>query len=303
MQILISTFGAYTILQIDGKLLLGEGDVLLKRSLDACIEKGRKKFILDATYLPYLDSGGLGELVRSSTSIRRAGGEMWICNSNKRLTDLLTITKLLTVFSFCDSIEDVIADASVTFVSFPCPVYDCGGSGRSPHNIEGEYIYRCARCLASFPSFIQRNPDTGAIEARISSIHMFTDRYQRYDTVTLTLGRPHEVSIRPCLDLFVLDDIKKAWRTIQLPRRVVFTLHWISRMSLPGIDGLLQLCAPEDEDSKGVILADNLDEKVVPLLPDSPLIFRDSRLAAVAALGDMSDIAVHPLIVLGQPAH
>jgi anti-sigma B factor antagonist len=90
--------GDVTILDVEGKILLGEGDVQLKRKIDELIEGGKTKLVLNLAQVPYMDSGGLGEIVRSYTTVKRAGGELKLLNATKRISDLLTITKLITVF-------------------------------------------------------------------------------------------------------------------------------------------------------------------------------------------------------------
>jgi len=90
--------GDVTILDVEGKILLGEGDVQLKRKIDELIERGETKLLLNLANVPYMDSGGLGEIVRSYTTVKRAGGDLKLLNATKRISDLLTITKLITVF-------------------------------------------------------------------------------------------------------------------------------------------------------------------------------------------------------------
>ena len=95
--------GDVTILDVEGKILLGEGDVQLKRKIDELIERKENKLLLNLANVPYMDSGGLGEIVRSYTTVKRAGGELKLLNATKRISDLLTITKLITVFEIYDN--------------------------------------------------------------------------------------------------------------------------------------------------------------------------------------------------------
>ncbi len=95
--------GDVTILDVEGKILLGEGDVQLKRKIDELIERKENKLLLNLANVPYMDSGGLGEIVRSYTTVKRAGGELKLLNATKRISDLLTITKLITVFEIFES--------------------------------------------------------------------------------------------------------------------------------------------------------------------------------------------------------
>jgi anti-sigma B factor antagonist len=94
--------GDVTVLVVEGKILLGEGDVQLKRKIDELIDRNETKILVNLANVPYMDSGGLGEIVRSYTTVKRAGGELKLLNATKRISDLLTITKLITVFEIFD---------------------------------------------------------------------------------------------------------------------------------------------------------------------------------------------------------
>jgi anti-sigma B factor antagonist len=100
--------GDVTILDVEGKILLGEGDVQLKRKIDELIERKETKLLLNLANVPYMDSGGLGEIVRSYTTVKRAGGELKLLNATKRINDLLTITKLITVFEIFENEADAV---------------------------------------------------------------------------------------------------------------------------------------------------------------------------------------------------
>jgi anti-sigma B factor antagonist len=100
--------GDVTILDVDGKILLGEGDVQLKRKIDELIERKETKLVINLANVPYMDSGGLGEIVRSYTTVKRAGGELKLLNATKRISDLLTITKLITVFEVFETEPDAV---------------------------------------------------------------------------------------------------------------------------------------------------------------------------------------------------
>lgn len=96
------------ILDIDGKILLGEGDVQLRETIQKLTQAGHKKLLLNLANVPYVDSAGLGEMVRSYTTVARDGGKLKLLNATKRLQDLLTITKLITVFDHYESEEEAI---------------------------------------------------------------------------------------------------------------------------------------------------------------------------------------------------
>jgi anti-sigma B factor antagonist len=100
--------GDVTILDLKGKMTLGEGDELLKDKINSLIHQGQKKLLLNLEGVPYIDSAGLGEIVRTYTTVSRQGGNLKLVNLTKRITDLLSITKLLTVFETFDSESEAL---------------------------------------------------------------------------------------------------------------------------------------------------------------------------------------------------
>jgi anti-sigma B factor antagonist len=95
--------GDVTVLDLKGKMTLGEGDELLKDKINSLIHQGQKKLLLNLEGGPYIDRAGLGEIVRTYTTVSRQGGNLKLVNLTKRITVLLSITKLLTVFETFDS--------------------------------------------------------------------------------------------------------------------------------------------------------------------------------------------------------
>ena len=95
--------GDVTILDMDGKVTIGEGSVALRSAIRRLLEEGKKKILLNLGGVGYVDSSGIGELVSSYTTIGREGGQLKLLNLTQKIQDLLGITKLLTVF---DTYED-----------------------------------------------------------------------------------------------------------------------------------------------------------------------------------------------------
>ena len=108
MQISERVLGDVMVLDLKGKITLGEGDELLKDKVNSLVNQGHRKIILNLADVPYLDSAGLGEVVRAYTTVSRQGGNLKLLNLTKRITDLLAITKLLTVFETFDSEADAL---------------------------------------------------------------------------------------------------------------------------------------------------------------------------------------------------
>jgi anti-sigma B factor antagonist len=112
MQIEERSAGDVVVLDLKGKMTLGEGDELLRDKINSLVQQGRRKVVLNLEQVPYIDSAGLGEIVRTYTTIKRQDGSMKLLNLTKRITDLLAITKLLTVFDTYDSEADAVRSFS-----------------------------------------------------------------------------------------------------------------------------------------------------------------------------------------------
>jgi len=108
MQIEERSAGEVTLLDLKGKMTLGEGDELLKDKVNSLTNQGKRKIVLNLADVPYIDSAGLGEIVRTYTTVTREGGQLKLLNLTKRITDLLAITKLLTVFETYDNEADAV---------------------------------------------------------------------------------------------------------------------------------------------------------------------------------------------------
>ena len=91
-----------TIVDLSGRITLGEGSVILRDTVREVIGQGNKKILLNLGDVTYIDSSGIGELVSAFTSVRNQGGELKLLNLTKKVHDLLQITKLYTVFDIKD---------------------------------------------------------------------------------------------------------------------------------------------------------------------------------------------------------
>lgn len=114
MQIEQRAVSDVIVLDLKGKITLGEGDELLKDKVNSLLNQGYKKVVLNLAGVPYIDSAGLGEIVRTYTTVSRQGGSLKLLNLTKRITDLLSITKLLTVFETFESEGDAVRSFSVS---------------------------------------------------------------------------------------------------------------------------------------------------------------------------------------------
>jgi anti-sigma B factor antagonist len=90
--------GDVVVLDISGRITLGEGNVVLREIVRDLADKGNKRIVLNLGDVNYIDSSGVGELVKTHTTIRSKGGELKLTNLNKRVHDLLQMTRLSAVF-------------------------------------------------------------------------------------------------------------------------------------------------------------------------------------------------------------
>jgi anti-sigma B factor antagonist len=100
--------GEVVILDLIGKITIGEGSVQLRDAVSNLLDAGRNRIILNLAGVVYVDSSGIGELVSRYTTTKNAGGRLKLLNLPKKIKDLLMITKLLTVFEIYEEEEAAV---------------------------------------------------------------------------------------------------------------------------------------------------------------------------------------------------
>ncbi|MEO5740770.1 MAG: STAS domain-containing protein [Vicinamibacterales bacterium] len=108
MQIAERESGAVTVLDLSGKITMGEDGNVLKDKLQSLLHQGKKRILFNLGQVSYVDSAGLGAIVSAYTTVTREGGSLKLANVTKKLQDLLSITKLLTVFETFDSEDEAL---------------------------------------------------------------------------------------------------------------------------------------------------------------------------------------------------
>ena len=101
--------GDVTILDMDGKVTIGEGSVALRTTIRRLLGEGKNNILLNLGNVGYVDSSGIGELVSSFTAVKKEGGILKLLNLTQKIQDLLAITKLLTVFDVFENEGDALA--------------------------------------------------------------------------------------------------------------------------------------------------------------------------------------------------
>ena len=106
--------GDVTVLKLDGRLVLEEGEVPFRASIDQLAREGRMHVVVDLEGVSYIDSAGLGAMVSRYVSLRRRGGDMKLVRPTQRSTHVLDITRLSQVFEIFDCEEDAVRSFSVS---------------------------------------------------------------------------------------------------------------------------------------------------------------------------------------------
>jgi anti-sigma B factor antagonist len=109
MKIETRTVGDVRILDCSGKITLGEGTMAVRNSVRDILNRDVKKIVLNLADVNYIDSSGIGELVSTYTTVTNNGGQLKLLNLTKKIHELLTITKLITVFQVFDDEQSVLS--------------------------------------------------------------------------------------------------------------------------------------------------------------------------------------------------
>jgi anti-sigma B factor antagonist len=109
MNVNIRAVGAVQIVDLSGKITLGEETVALRTTVRNLVNAGNKKIVLNLADVNYIDSSGVGELVSTYTTVTNAGGRLKLLHLTKKIQQLLAITKLLTVFDVFDDEKAAVA--------------------------------------------------------------------------------------------------------------------------------------------------------------------------------------------------
>ncbi|MFP5260486.1 MAG: STAS domain-containing protein [Blastocatellia bacterium] len=98
-----------SVLDLSGKIVLGEGDSQVRDRIKDLLADGQRYILLNLGDVNYIDSAGLGALISGYTTTKREGGQLKLVNLTKRIQDLLAITKLITVFETYDDEKEAVA--------------------------------------------------------------------------------------------------------------------------------------------------------------------------------------------------
>ena len=109
LKVSVRQVGQVAVVDLSGKITLGEGSGTLRDTVSEVAAKGNKNILLNMSDVTYIDSAGLGELVGSYTTVTNKGGQLKLVNLQNKLKDLMQITKLHTVFQVFEAEDEAIA--------------------------------------------------------------------------------------------------------------------------------------------------------------------------------------------------
>jgi anti-sigma B factor antagonist len=109
--------GEITVLDLKGRIRISGGTLVLHKAIRCLVSEGKTKILLNLANVTHIDSTGLGELISSHVTLSNQGGEIKLVHLTERLRDLMTITKLLTVFDVYDNEADALASFTSDVVS------------------------------------------------------------------------------------------------------------------------------------------------------------------------------------------
>ena len=108
MKSKVRDVGTVRVLDLEGKITIGAGDIELRQNIEDSVAAGRKNILLNLKGVSHIDSSGIGEMVGCFTTVARKGGKMKLLNLTQKINDILQVTQLITVFDVFDNEADAI---------------------------------------------------------------------------------------------------------------------------------------------------------------------------------------------------
>jgi anti-sigma B factor antagonist len=222
------------VLELVGRLF-SDGGAELRELVRSLLQQQKLRIVVDVSEMTYMDSSGLGELVGCYTLVRNAKGRFTLCRPRVKVLDLLSITKLMTLMDIVSSVEEAVAEIHSEQLTFLCPVSECGTW--SPIKSTATTSQHCVRCLSQ----TQLGLSEGSKEEkkRVSVDRVEIPTYPG-ESVSVVPGTPRMIEINGRLDLFALNSVRKAHRTIP---NAMFNLTAVTEVSDRTAEEMVQTLA------------------------------------------------------------
>jgi anti-anti-sigma factor len=290
MQIEERVIGDVTVLELDGSITYGAASAVLHERVDRLLTQGRTKIVLGMGKVPYIDSAGLGEIVRTYKTVTRIGGKVVFYALTKRMDDLLSgPAKLTSILELGNTIEEALALFDPSGLNVSCPV--CPGEHAVPFTrTTVSYLsQKCPACNTKFGVKLEEHfstQDVGRDGVVVPVTFLALPTYEN-EFVQVAFTTPVEIKLHGRLDLFAAETAEKAWQLVPPPRRVVFSMGYPNTdFTERGLATVLALCDRWADDERAVFEASfGLSPEFVKALPTDRRVHQSSQSASQALGG------------------
>ena len=274
--------GDITVLDLQGRITLGEGSRVLRDSIKDLLSEGKPKIILNMGDVSYIDSSGFGELVAAFTTIRKQAGNLVLENLTRKVSDQLQITKLFTVFDVYDTESDALSAFRPRRLAH-CPV--CSYIS-TPPLLNNEAVWapqscRSPGCRAQFTLESSASSDSLGVVTNVR-IETYTNEY-----LEILSGNPITVRIIGRLDHFASSAFRRLGRALSKHRKVLFDLSETTEVDVGGRDALLSFITDATHGFQAVVSLEGLNKQNLEVFAEGLNCYLKRR-DALEALGDGS---------------
>ena len=271
------------ILDMSGRITIGDGSVLLRDTVKGLLADGKRKILLNFGGVSYVDSSGNGEVVIALSSVERKGGTLKFMRLTAKVRDLWQFTKLFTVFEIYD--DESVALRSFEFSRYAvCP--SCRNVCTPPSFDKYWSVFErqtCITCNARFDLGCENESSQ-----RVMTVRLFRAETYQQEYFEVVPGPPYEATLVGRLNLFSTSAVDKVWRAVPSPRRVLFNLGSATEIDAPGWEALLAFLDKKESSAKAVIVIRRSNNSLISSFREASYVYSDKQ-TALAAIGDLSD--------------
>jgi anti-sigma B factor antagonist len=273
--------GEVTVLDLDGRITVGEGTPRLRDYIRRLVSQNKIKIVVNCAGVKYVDSSGNGEMVSSYTTVRNSGGVLRCCNLQRQYHDILTIQRFDAILAPFETEAEAIR--SLELGGFHCKCPGCGSLTRAEQSERSRWRpLRCQNCGAVSTITLTDKP----LVASVQSLRFGTYLYEECSVVA---GRPMVIQVVGRLDIFSSPALRKSWNAVPPASEVLFELSQLTEVDGVGLDTLTSLVKIGEETNRAVVLLEGLSSEILSLFPAGPPFYL-RRVDALEALGSSSEM-------------
>jgi anti-sigma B factor antagonist len=286
MSLRISTrlVGDVTILDLSGRINLGEGSVVLRDTVRKLLSERKMNILLNMGEVSYIDSSAVGEMVSAHTTVRNQGGKLKLLALTKKCYDLLQITKFYTLFDVFDTEDEAVASFE-SLVRCRCPM--CGYFSRPPLHDQRLHwpLQTCNNpgCKATF--IVSSTPDAQREVLLVTNVRIETYKNEYFE---IDAGPPATVNFVGRLDLFSSSALQQMRTVFRLREQLLFDLRHATEIDDAGRTAFLAELAHCREHARAVVSLEGLGNEYVNMFPAGPP-FYSNKFDALASLEHATD--------------